>query len=329
MQAARGRRAWPFVVAALALFFVWSNSFVAASYLLGRERGAAQLDFVTLTAARFATIGPVCLIFAFVFRRRQSLALLRRYPVRLPVAGLLSVPLYNLALFYGQQHGIPVPVASLTTALTPLFVTLLAAWFLGERLSLRKTFAFLVSVSGLVTIALSRGGDLDLSAYPALIAVTALAPLSWSIYSILGQEVARVASPIDWTYLSIGLGSVPLLLVLPWHGAREIAALDRGGWGALLYLSVLCTLAGYAVWSWLLRHLPASSVGFFTFLNPPLASLSKLALVALFPTVFVWRLSPLEALGGALALTGLAIAVWPRRSGAPVSPAAPPAAAGS
>ena len=42
-------------------------------------------------------------------------------------------------------------------------------------------------------------------------------------------------------------------------------------------------------------------------------SLSKLALVTLFPAVFIWRLAPMELAGGALALAGLAIAVWPRR----------------
>ena len=313
MRASPERRALPYVLTALGLFLVWSNSFVAASFLLGRERGAPRFDFASLTVARFATIGPVCLAYAFLLRRKVSLELLRRFPVRLPVAGLLSVPAYNLALFGGQQLGIPVPVASLTTALTPLFVMLLAAAFLGERLALRKAIAFLVAVSGLLVIAFSRGGERELVAYPALIALTALAPLSWSIYSILSQPITRFADPLDWTFLSIGLGSLPLLAISPWIGGPELAKLDGAGWGALLYLSVLCSLAGYAVWSWLLRHLPASSVGFFTFLNPPLAALSKLTLVALFPAVFIWHLSRMELLGGALALAGLAIAIWPRR----------------
>jgi O-acetylserine/cysteine efflux transporter len=311
MPAARAEKHWPFYAAAFGLFLFWSNSFVAASYLLGLERGEAKFDAIGLAAARFAPIGPFCLVWAFLVRRRQSVELLRRFPVRLPVAGLLSAPVYNLALYGGQQLGVPVPVASLTTALTPLFVLLLAAFFLGERLSARKIAAFLVAVAGLLVIALSRGGERAVEAYPAVLALTALAPLSWSIYSILGQPVSRVADPLDWTFLSIGLGSVPLLAILPWKGGAELARLDAAGWVALLYLSILCALLGYVVWSWLLRHLPASSVGFFTFLNPPLAALSKLALVALFPAVFVWHLSRLELLGGALALAGLAIALWP------------------
>ena len=44
------------------------------------------------------------------------------------------------------------------------------------------------------------------------------------------------------------------------------------------------------------------------FLNPPLTTISKLALAVLLPAYFVWRLDALEWLGGALALAGLALA---------------------
>ncbi len=70
---------------------------------------------------------------------------------------------------------------------------------------------------------------------------------------------------------------------------------------------------GYAVWTWLLRHLPASTLGFTVFFNPPLTTASKLVLSLLFPTLFLWQMNLLEWLGGGLALLGLALAVWPRR----------------
>jgi hypothetical protein len=56
--------------------------------------------------------------------------------------------------------------------------------------------------------------------------------------------------------------------------------------------------------------LPASSVGFTVFLNPPLTALSKLALAALFPATFLFAIEAQEVLGGLLALAGLGIAVW-------------------
>lgn len=313
----------------LVLFLVWSNSFVAASFLLGGERGEARFDGIGLTVARFAPIVPLCLAWSFVVRRRASVALLRRFPWRAPLAGLLAAPAYNLALFSGQQLGVPAPVASLTTALMPLMMMLLAALFLGERIDARKGIAFSIALVGLMLIAASRaggeaaaGGPASALRYAALIGLVALAPFSWSVYSILSKPVAAIAAPMDWTFLTIGLGGLPLLLLLPWRGGPEMARLDLSGWSALLYLSLLCTVIGYAVWSWLLGRLPASTAGFLTFLNPPLTLLSKLLLSLLLPAVFVWSMQPLELLGAALALVGLGLVLAPgwvatRRRGRP------------
>lgn len=311
--AAGARPAALHLLIAFALFLVWSNSFVAASYLLGGEGRAARFDWLGLSVARFLPVAPVCWIYCLFWRRRETLRIVRLHPVRIAVGGLLAVPGYNLALYYGQQHGVPPPVASLTTALLPLFVIILAALVLGEPLTRRRLLAFGVALSGLVVIALSKGRPDAVADYGLLLAVTALAPLSWSCFSILSKPVAGAASPLVWTYLTISVGSLPLLAAAVWVGGPEMLRLEADGWTALLYLSLLCTLLGYAVWTWLLRHLPASSVGFFVFLNPPLTTGSKLVLSLLLPALFVWRIEPLEWLGGGLALTGLALALWPRR----------------
>lgn len=307
------RRNGLYLAAALGLFLIWSNSFVAISYLVGGEGAAASLDWVSLAVGRFLPVGPVCLAYCLLWRRRESLALVRRHPWRTAAGGLLAVPGYNLALAYGQEHGVPPPVASLTSALVPLFVMLLAAAFLGERLTRRRVAAFLIAVSGLVVIAAGKGDAGSVAEYGRVIAVTALAPLSWSLYSIVSKPVTAAGEPLLWTYLTIAAGSLPLLAIAPWAGGPELLALPAAGWAALLYLSILCTLLGYAVWVWLLRYLPASTVGFTVFLNPPLTTLSKLALSLAFPAVFLWRMNASEWLGGGLALAGLALAVWPRR----------------
>jgi drug/metabolite transporter (DMT)-like permease len=219
---------------------------------------------------------------------------------------------------------VPAPVASLVTALVPLVLLVLAALFLAEPLTGRKVAAFSIALAGLATIAVSHrviatgagGGGARASAlgYAGLLGVTALAPLCWSVFSVLSKPVTAEASPLDWTSLTLGLGSLPLVAALPWRGGRELAALDGAGWGALLYLSILCTVVGYAVWSALLRRLPASTVGFFTFLNPPLTAASKWALAVALPATFAWDVAPLELAGAGLALAGLALALAPSRS---------------
>lgn len=309
----------------LALFAVWSNSFVAIGFLLGSEQSAARLDWVELVVARFLPALPVCAVYCFGFRRRETLRVLRRHWRRLILCGLLAVPCYNLALYYGQQHGVPAPVASVTTALLPLYVLVLAALLLGEKLTRRRVVGFLIALGGIAVIALSRRASDAPGGYGMAVAVTALAPLSWSLFSIASKPVAGEVQALVWTFLAILTGSLPLVVAAPFVGGRELVALDAAGWGAVLYLSLLCTVGGYAVWTWLLRHLPASTVGLTVFLNPPFTTISKITLSLLAPAVFVFRVSPAEWLGGGLCLLGLAVALvgrpWRRRKRPPPLPA--------
>ena len=296
--------------ATFALFAVWSNSFVAIAYLLGREGAEARFDWAGLTVARFLPAGALAALYCFGLRRRESLAMLRAHRWRLVACGLLGIPIYNFALYYGQEHGVPAPIASLTTALAPLLLLILGRVLFGERITRRRAAGFCVALIGLVTIATvpGRAGG---TPYPLLLAITAVAPLSWSLYSVLGKP-ASSASPILWTYLTIVVGTAPLVLLAPFHGARELAALDGRGWGALLFLSLACTVFGFFVWNWLLHHLPASTVGLTVFLNPPLTTLSKLALHHAFPASFVFLVVAREWIGGAIVLCGIALALLPR-----------------
>ena len=73
--------------------------------------------------------------------------------------------------------------------------------------------------------------------------------------------------------------------------------------------SAPCAVLGNAVWTWLLRHLPASTVGFTVFLNPPLTTLSKWCLAALLPGVFVFSIAGREVVGAVVVLAGMWIAL--------------------
>ncbi|HEX5135725.1 MAG TPA: DMT family transporter [Planctomycetota bacterium] len=293
--------------AAVLLFLVWSNSFIAMSYLLGREGARRRLDWLALTTARFAPVTLFTAVYCLGFRRRQSLALLRAHGWRLLACGLLAAPLYGFALYWAMQEGVPAPVASLITALAPMFLLALGAAFHGERLTRRRVAGFLVSLAGLAIISRARGRLEGFTALP--VAVACLAPLCWSLLSTLSKPVAHGVPPFLWTCLYLLAGGLPLLVALPWAGGRQMLALDGAGWGALLYLSLLCSVFGFAVWAWLVKRLPVSTAGLTTFLNPPLTLLSKAALVVLFPATFPFAILGGEIAGGAVVLAGLAIAI--------------------
>jgi O-acetylserine/cysteine efflux transporter len=293
---------------ALGLFLVWSNSFVAVSFLLGREGAPAQLDWLALAVARFVIAGSACALYCALWRRAESIAVLRGYWGRLAVCGFLAVPTYNFALFYAQQHGVTPPIASLTTTLVPLFVMALSVAFLGERLTRRRLVGFAVATIGMYVVATARRGGGGVG-YPLLLAITALAPLSWSLLTVISKPVTARVSPVVWSYVSTAVGTLMVLPLLPGATWSQMTRLDAGGWAALLYLALPCVVLGFALWTWLLRHLPASTVGFTVFLNPPLTTLSKWLLALAAPAVFTFTVVAREWVGGLITLVGMGIAV--------------------
>ncbi len=294
-------------VVTLLLFLLWSNSFVAMSWVLGSEHAPARLDWVGLTSARYLPVTLSASLYLLLFRREQTSKVLRTHFVRGLIAGLLAVPTYSFALYWGIAQGIPAPIASLLTALSPLYLLILGALFLGEPLTRWKVGGFAVSFVGLILVAAARGG-LTLQGL-APVAIAATAPLSWALQTALSKPISRQVPADVWTATYLVLGGVPLLLGLPWLGGEQVLALDLSGWAAVSYLSFGCTILGFALWSWLLVHVPASSLGFTVFLNPPLALLSQLALSRLFPGSFVFALRPGELAGCAVVLVGLGVAL--------------------
>ena len=305
------RSAW-LVAVAIFLFLIWSNTFIGIGFLLGAEHSSARFDWLSLAIARFVPVFPICVLYSVLPRRwPRTKEILRQRWRRLTLSGLLAVPGYNAALYFGQEHGVPAPVASLTTTLAPIFILVLSILFLGERLTVRRALGFLCCIFGMGIISFARSGGLG-AAYPLVVAVTALAPACWSLFSVLTKPMMRTIDSVHWTYLAIAIGSIPGLLLLPWFGGPELLALDAVGWSWLLYLAILATVVGFALWTWLLRHLPASTVGLTVFLNPPLTTISKVLLAALLPATFAFHVTPLEGLGGAVVLAGLGIGLLQR-----------------
>ena len=300
---------WILGAATLLLFLIWSNTFIAISYLLGAETRPAQFDWMSLTVARFVPVLPICLIYCVLPRRwPDTVRVVRRHWRRLSVAGAMAVPFYNCALYFGQQHGVPAPVASLTTTPAPIFILSFSILFLGEKLTVRRGIGLVLCMVGMGVISFARRGGAS-AAYPAVVAVTALAPLSWSCFSVLTKPMTKTVDPVHWTFLALVFGSVPGTLVLPWIGGPEMLALNGSGWAAVLYLSLLATVVGFATWTWLLRHLPASTVGLTIFLNPPLTTTSKAILAIAIPSMFTFGATPMEGIGGAIVLAGLAVGI--------------------
>jgi drug/metabolite transporter (DMT)-like permease len=265
------------------------NVLLWASGFAGIRVGLTAYAPGQLILLRFLVASATLGIYALA--TRMPLPAWRDLPT-LALAGLTGVILYHTFLTYGEQT-VPSGTASFLVALSPVFTALLAVAFLGERLRPVGWLAIAVSLVGAALIALSSG---EFGLEPGALLVLGAA-VATAFYNILLKTSLRRYSAMQATAVAFWLGTLGLLVFLPGL-PRAVARAPLGVTGAIVYLGVFPAAIAYLMWSYLLSRLPASLVGGFIYLIPPLATAIGWAWLGEAP-------SPLSLVGGVVSLAGV------------------------
>ena len=216
---------------------------------------------------------------------------------------LLGVVKFGL-LFVGMAQGMPAGLSSLVLQSQVFFTILIAALWLGERPTPRGLFGLLLAAAGLVLIGLERPLGDSLLAFLLVVA----AALAWSFANIATKRsgATDMLRLICWVSLVPPLPLLALSYLFEGPQAIERAVLNMswGGFGALLYIAFGATTVGFAIWSFLLRHYPASLVTPFALAVPVSGMLAGWLLLG-------ERLDLDSLLACALVFVGLAITLLP------------------
>jgi O-acetylserine/cysteine efflux transporter len=219
---------------------------------------------------------------------------------KLVLVGLLHFTGQFIFLFLGMAHGMPPGLASLVMQSQAFFTILFAAIVLRERPSGRQSAGMLTALAGLGLIVLGVGGD---TSYLGL-GLTLTAASCWACGNILVRGLGKV----DMLRFVIWESLVPLLpclaLSLVFEGpGTDLHALSHpslAGLSSLVYLGLCSTTAGWALWNYLLKLYPASTVAPWSMLAPLFGAASAAA-------IYGESFGPFRLGGMALILTGLAI----------------------
>lgn len=241
---------------------LWGGTFIAGRALAG------SLSPVCCAFLRFAI---ATLALAIIVRLVDGRIVLPppRLWFSLFILGLSGVFAYNVLFFTGLQF-IEAGRASLIIALNPLVITLLAAVFLGERLSARRLGGVLLSLVGAVLV-ISNGAPARLlsgSFGRGELAILGCV-LSWVTYSLVGRSVLKSLSPLASVFYSSLIGS--LLLSGPALGDGLLTKLgDIAGkdWMSLAFLGLFGTAIGFSLYYQAIRKIGASRAGVFINLVP-------------------------------------------------------------
>jgi O-acetylserine/cysteine efflux transporter len=275
------------ILAALSVAIVWGLTFIAIKI------GVGETPPLMLAALRFF-FAAVPMVFFLP-------------PPRAPA---WAVTLYGLMIGVGQfgllfiaiHQGFPVGLASLI-AMAQVYFTILLAWLcLGERPRRIEIIGAVVAFAGMAAIGSERLAGASLG--PFLLVI--LAAVCWGSANVLAKTVGKVdmLAFVVWSSLAAPLPLVGLSLLV--EGTSGLAGLAHPGWrliASVLVISYAGTVFGYGLWARLLAHYSAATVAPFALLVPVIGMMAGALL-------FGEILTPIELLGGALVMAGLALNVF-------------------
>jgi drug/metabolite transporter (DMT)-like permease len=276
----------------LVTVLIWSFHFAVIKY--GLTHGFTPLAYATV---RF---GVGSMIFAgLTYGRERSLSVQRRDLWILFGVVALSLYLNQMSFAYSIKLTTASTVALLFGTL-PIFVGIIA-WLTGvERPSRLQWLAICVSFLGVSLVAADAEGGLsgDLGG----ILVGLVAPVTWSLYSVLVGPLLRRYSPYRISAV-VGMAAiVPLALTsipeLSSEGWDDVGAL---AWGALAFSILLAFVFANVLWFTAIDRVGPNRASLYANLQPFLGAL--FAVLALGETM-----GTLQIAGGAVIAAGILLA---------------------
>lgn len=281
----------------LLIVLVWGLNFLTSA------RALREIPPVLFTALRFAVLLP-------------ALALWIRWPPPgqwprlLAVSLLVGVVHFSLNFAALRLAGDLTSPAILMQSYVPM-TTLLAWWWLGEKVGWRTASAIAASFLGVLVL----GFDPHVLARPAAVAAMLVSALTLAIATILMKGLRGIDLYTQQGWMAIV--SLPVLLLLSlWLEPGAIPALADASalaWFGVVFAALGASLLGHGVYYRLVQRHPVSQI-------TPWMLLVPLLVVVL--GVLFWgdRPGPRVLVGGALVLGGVLVIALRARAKARIPP---------
>jgi drug/metabolite transporter (DMT)-like permease len=273
---------------------LWASAFAAIREAV-RALGWAHLSFLRLAVAALVL---------------GALASVRRvgWPARrdLPLLGLCAasgMTAYQVFLNAGEVT-VPAATASLLVNVAPIFTALLAAALLGERLTAMGWCGVALGFAGAGLIAVAAGGGVQLSTGALLVLGAAAAQATFFVSQ---KALLRRYGSLAVTAWAMGLGAAMALPLAPGL-ASDVRSAPASALLAVGFLALGASALGFLTWAYAVARVDVTAAATTLYAVPPVAALVGWVALGEVP-------SPLTGVGGAVALTGVAITARSRSRG--------------
>jgi len=256
-----------------------------------------ELSPINLTIMRLLV---VCIVFLtlLIVKPNKFSKIQKKDIIPIFLVGFLGIILYHFGLNYGEQY-ISASAASVIIATIPIFVVILAAIFLKEKITLKVVLGVLLSLVGVVVISTVGRSDtlLEVKYISGALAVL-LAAVLGAGYTVAGKKMLQRYSALSLTVYVCLLGSLGLIPFISSSLFEEVAAMSLTGWSVVIFLGVFPTVIGYVLWYVALEIKSASEISVYLYFVPVLSTIIS---YIFFRDEITW----LFVFGGALVILGL------------------------
>jgi drug/metabolite transporter (DMT)-like permease len=246
--------------------FFWAASFIATKTALN---SIPPLTVVTLRLF----VSSAC-FFIWLLVKRQ----------KIPFQGwswlgrLFLLSLFGTGFHYGiQTIGMTYTTASnasLYAATGPISITIIAALFLGERITIKKAAGILCALAGaLVVMGITGLKSFDLKGHMLgdLLVFTSI--FMWGVFTVMGKDMIRRMNALDLTALVTFMGTlymIPIGVYESLHHSFSPFSISLEAWGAVAFLGITCSFLAALLYFFALSKTESQKVGVYMYTIPPM-----------------------------------------------------------
>lgn len=242
------------ILAAVGVYTLWGFSFLASR--IAQEH---VTPFVLL-AYRFDI--AVLILSVPLLLKKQTVKLRGKNIKPLLLLGLAEPCIY----FIGEQYGISYTNSSFSgimIAVIPIVTLVMAALFLKDRPSRAQWLFSLLSIAGVIIVALSQRAEGEVTAIGVIFLVVAV--ISASCYNVLSRKTSDEFSVFERSYVMQLMGAVFYTVLALFEQRGDMGAIfaplaQRDFVLAILYIALGASVAGYALFNYAVAHAPMANV---------------------------------------------------------------------
>ncbi len=256
-------------VALLTVYIVWGSTYLAIAVMI------ETLPPLLAAGVRFVTAGLIVLAVLVAHARlRRGVILERPTAAQWRTAAVVGTLLLlgGNGLVVLAELFIASGVAAVLVATTPIFLAVFDSIVTRRRPSGLVVGGILAGVAGVVVLLVPVGGFGEID--PLGVVLVLGAEVAWASGSIYARHNPMPRSALLGTGMEMLIGGLALVIggvLLGELGRTDVADFSTRSIAAVLYLIVFGSIVAFTAYTWLLAHVPVSTVATYAYVNPVVA----------------------------------------------------------